>query len=111
MKRLLIPIAASACLLALSSCCSNSKPRFWQVRDGANGATAYTVDTAEVPVGSLGAQDAKYVNASGQYVSVSNPKTVRELTETQWTAATSGARFSLLYCTHCKGCWAKVKKH
>ncbi len=109
MKRFLLLASAMTALSLLGSCCNGAHPRFWKVVDKANGATAYTVDTAAAPVDSLGPEDVKYVNASGTGVAVSKPKFVRELSAQEWQTATSGARYSLLYCPVRKACWAKAK--
>lgn len=105
----------SAAILAIlpflfSACCSDAKPRFWKVRDTKGGATAYTVDTVAVPASTLVPRDIKYVDAAGNYVSVQNPKVVREMTEEEWKQATSGAGYSLYPCNHRNGCWAKTKE-
>ncbi len=93
----------------ISGCCSNAHPRFWKVRDGAHGITAYTVDTVEVPASSLVPRDIRYVDSAGRFADLRNPKVVREMSEPEWKAATSGASYSLFYCGHRKGCWAKTK--
>lgn len=93
----------------LSACCSDAQPRFWQVRDTADGRTAYTVDTVAVPSSSLMPVDIKYVDAAGNCVDVVSPKPVRQMSEQEWRTATSGGRYSLRYCGLRKNCWAKAK--
>lgn len=95
--------------LILTACCTDAQPRFWKVRDASGGATAYTVDTVAVPTTSLLPVDLKYVDAAGKYVAVVSPKRVCEMSEQEWKAATSGARYSLRYCGIRKACWAKAK--
>ncbi|MCF7730753.1 MAG: YgdI/YgdR family lipoprotein [Akkermansiaceae bacterium] len=95
--------------LMLSACCSDAQPRFWQVRDTADGRTAYTVDTVAVPSSSLMPVDIKYVDAAGNCVDVVSPKPVRQMSEQEWRTATSGGRYSLRYCGLRKNCWAKAK--
>lgn len=92
-----------------SACCSHAQPRFWKVRDTVGGGLAYTVDTAAVPASSLVPRDIRYVDAGGKYVDVRSPKVVREMSEQEWKTATSGAGYSLYYCGHRSGCWAKTK--
>ncbi|MES2440777.1 MAG: hypothetical protein V4584_17045 [Verrucomicrobiota bacterium] len=109
MKKLL-----SAAILAIqpfmfSACCPNAQPRFWKVRDTTGGGTAYTVDTVAVPAASLVPRDIRYVDAEGRYVDVRSPKMVREMPESEWKVATSGAGYSLRYCGHRTGCWARTK--
>ena len=108
-KRLVLAVVG-VLAVAVSSCCSDAQLRFWQVRDQAGGATAYTVDTAGVPLARISAKDVRYVDAAGHFLTVSKPKLVRQLTEAEWTKATSGARYSLFYCTRCQGCWAKARQ-
>ncbi len=111
-KRPLLTLALLAVLpLLASSCCSNAQPRFWKVRDTTvkNAPLAYTVDTAAVPTTSLVPRDIRYVDSTGHYVTLQNPKMISQISADQWTQATSGARYSLNYCPHRKACWAKTK--
>jgi hypothetical protein len=107
-KPLSVAILATLPFL-FSACCTHAQPRFWKVRDTAGGGTAYTVDTVAVPASSLVPRDIRYVDSTGKYVAVQSPKVVKQLTEQEWKAATSGAGYSLNYCGHRKGCWAKTK--
>jgi hypothetical protein len=109
MKKLLIATLLATLPFAFSACCSDAQLRFWEVRDAKSGGKSYTVDTAAVPATSLKAVDKKYVDSAGNYVEVANPRLVRQMSEQEWKTATSGARYSLRYCGHCKGCWAKAK--
>lgn len=104
----------SVAILALqpfmfSACCTKAQPRFWEVRDGAGKSRSYTVDTITVPANSLQPRDVRYVDPDGHYVEVGTPKVVREMSEQEWKLATSGAGYSLYFCGHRKGCWAKTK--
>lgn len=108
MKLLTIALLATLPIL-LAGCCTDVHPRFWKVRDTAGGATAYTVDTVAVPATSLMPEDKRYVDAAGKYVNITSPKLVREMSEQEWKAATSGARYSLRYCGIRRACWAKTK--
>lgn len=94
----------------LAACCSDAQPRFWKVRDAVGGGTVYTVDTVAFPTNSLMPCDVKYVDATGKSVHVTSPKPVRELSAQEWQAATSGAGYSLRYCSKRKACWAKAKE-
>lgn len=109
MKKHLSIVSMAIVPLLFSACCSNAQPRFWKVRDASSKGTAYTVDTVAVPANSLVPRDIRYVDATGEYVKIQNPKVVREMTEQEWKQATSGAGYSLYYCGHRKGCWAKTK--
>ena len=109
MIRFLNIVAMVAVIAGLTGCCSDAQPRFWKVRDANNGGTAYTVDTVAVAASSLLPIDIKYVNSAGEFVDVARPKRMGQLTEQEWKAATSGARYSLLYCGRRKACWAKTK--
>jgi len=95
----------------LPSCCTNAQPRFWKVRDTTvkNAPIAYTVDTAAVPTTSLVPRDIRYVDSTGNYVTLQSPKMISQISGDQWTQATSGATYSLNYCPHRKACWAKTK--
>jgi len=106
-----LPTIAVLAILPLlfSACCSDVRPRFWEVRDTKGGGKAYAVDTAAVPLESFKPGAVRYVSPAGELVSIASPKVVRGLSEQEWKAATSGARYSLLYCGKCKACWAKAK--
>lgn len=93
----------------LPSCCSNAGPRFWEARDGTGRARIYTMDTVQVPLHKVGRDSQAYVDGAGKVVQVAKPRLVREITEDEWMKATSGTRYALWYCGHCKGCWAKVR--
>jgi hypothetical protein len=110
MKKHLTAALLATLPFVLSACCSNAHPRFWKVRDTAGGGTAYTVDTLAVPGSSLTPRDIRYVDGAGKFVAVQSPKMVREMSEQEWKAATSNARYSLLYCGHRQACWAKTKE-
>jgi hypothetical protein len=105
----LFALAVLALPFAFAGChsCEPELARFWEVRDSATGVTAYTVDTAMVTAYSM---DAKYVNASGTYVNVDQPTPVRQISQAEWVAATSGAGFGLHYCPMRKQCWASVRE-
>lgn len=109
MKPLTTLVFAAALPLLLQSCCSDAKVRFWKYRDGKGGAAVYAVDTEKVPLASLAPTGAVYLDRAGHAVRPAGLKQPKQITEAEWRAATSGARFSLLYCGKCKGCWAKVK--
>lgn len=102
-------ILAALPLLA-SACCPHAQLRFWKVRDGSGGATAFTVDTAAVPSSSLQPRDIRYVDASGKFVDVAKPKVVSQLSEKEWNTATSGAGYSLWFCGHRMACWARTRE-
>ena len=106
MKKLFVLAVLAALPAALTACCSGVEARFWQMRDEASGRTAFTADTALVP---LDVFDPKYVDASGREVRLDRPVSVRQMTETEWTAATGGAGYGLSYCTQHKACWASVR--
>ena len=93
----------AALSVSLSACCSSSEARFWQLRDAATGRTAYAVDTAHVQLGRI---EDKYVDASGRFVRVDHPEVVRQLSESEYSAATGGAGFGVHYCPSLRGCWA-----
>ena len=105
MKQSLVLAVLAALPCALSACCSGVEARFFEVRDAANGRTAYTADTALVP---LEVFDPKYVDRTGHLVRVDRPTVVRRMSEADWLAATSGAGYGLSYCTQHKACWASV---
>ncbi len=109
-----LPLRSIAILAVLtflfSSCCTKAQPRFWKVRDTKSNGTAYTVDTLAVPTSSLGQRDIRYVDSSGKYVNVGSSKVISRMSEQEWKRATSGAGYSLWYCGHCHGCWAKTRE-
>jgi len=96
---LALPVTLAGCI------CDKTEARFWEVKDSKSGVMAFTVDTAKVTAYSI---DTKYVDASGQYVTVEAPAPVRQMTEAEWLAATGGASYGLLYCGMRKACWASV---
>ena len=105
MKKTFTLALLAAVPFALSACCSASEARFWEVRDGASGATAYTVDTARVQLETI---PTVYVDGAGRSVLVGRVELVRQMPEADWLAATSGAGYALKYCGVRKACWAAV---
>lgn len=99
-------LAAAALLglaaASLSACCSSSEARFWEVRDVATGRTAYTVDTAGVPFEDIAEH---FVDPSGRSVRLDAAQRVRQLSEAEYTTATSGAGYGISYCPERKKCW------
>jgi hypothetical protein len=106
-----LPVIALTALLALllQSCCSDAKVRFWKFRDAKGGSTVFAVDTEKVPLDSLAPVGRVYLDRTGRAAHPASPGKPKQISEAEWRAATSGARFTLLYCGKCKGCWAKVR--
>lgn len=93
----------------LPSCCGDAKVRYWKLRDAKTGAVVYAVDTEVVPLAKLAPSGVVYLDKRGKAAHPASPKTVGAISEAEWRKATAGADYSLYYCGHCKGCWAKVK--
>ncbi|MCE9637966.1 MAG: hypothetical protein K8T90_19880 [Planctomycetes bacterium] len=108
MNKILTFAFLAAAGLALPACqsCDSGLARFWEVQDGASGRTAYGADTATAQLNQR--FDSKFVNGSGQFVGVTNPSIVRELTLAEYTTVTGGAGFGVNYCSIMKTCWADV---
>lgn len=103
MQKLLAVLVLAASALLPAACCSSSEARFWEVRDTATGRTAFTVDTVGVPFEEI---SEKFVDASGRAVRVDAPQRVRQMSEAEYSTATSGAGFGVSYCPMRKKCWA-----
>jgi hypothetical protein len=88
----------SAPLAGCQSC--EGQARFWSV----NGGSAFTVDTAAVPLTS-GKINLEYVDAQGRRVRVDDAA-VSQISEAQYVSGTSGAGYSIAYCGVMKACWA-----
>lgn len=109
MKSLPVLILTAILPLLLQSCCSDAKVRFWKFRDPKGGATVYSVDTEKVPLQALAPAGVVYLDRTGRAAHPAKPGQPKQISEAEWRAATSGARFTLLYCGKCKGCWAKIR--
>ncbi len=66
MKHLLTVALLAPLPLLFSACCSDSHPRFWEVRDITGGGKAYAVDTVAVPLSSFKPGAVRYVSGGGK---------------------------------------------